>query len=389
MALTGQSDGTIASWRMAPTPVRAGTTYRGLGSAVAGLAAGGRFLVGIDRDAALVTWPLGQGHGPAAQHLERYRTDALAVAWSPDGTLASAGRDGAIQLVSAAGQHRRLTTLSSPVTALAWTSAQQLVVGSEDGSVTAWSPAGTRQRILAPPSQVPFAGLVADKDGDLAYALSDGRLTVLPAGGAPAIHVTTPPDVHAVALSPDGHLVAVASGEQAEAAITLIPVSGGPRQTLRGHRLQVDSLAFSPDSRTLASGSDDHTIRLWSTKTGAVLAVLTGHTDMVQSLAFTPDGRLLSSGGQDGTIRLWDVKQHSQVGRPLRYNDAFVRALATSQDGSRLAAANGRSVISWPFAPAGWTTAACTLAARELTPAEWERYAHRQSGQRLCPDTTR
>ncbi len=56
--------------------------------------------------------------------------------------------------------------------------------------------------------------------------------------------------------------------------------------------------------RTLASGSLDRTIRLWSAD-GRPLGVLTGHTDSVRSLAWSPDGRTLASGSLDTTIRLW------------------------------------------------------------------------------------
>src|SRR5262249_4574113 len=67
-----------------------------------------------------------------------------------------------------------------------------------------------------------------------------------------------------------------------------------PRGTLRGHISLVSSLAYSPDSKTLASGSFDKTVKLWDVKTAKEQATLQGHTGWVCSLAYSPDGATLS-----------------------------------------------------------------------------------------------
>jgi predicted NACHT family NTPase len=120
---------------------------------------------------------------------------------------------------------------------------------------------------------------------------------------------------------------------------------------LHGHKADVNNVAFSPNGTMLASGSDDHTIRLWDVANGRQLGPpLTGHTDFVTSVVFSPDGTMLASGSDDKTIRLWDVAS----GRPLRTltgHTGTVRSVAFSPNGTMLASGSDDKTIGlWDVA---------------------------------------
>jgi WD40 repeat protein len=91
-------------------------------------------------------------------------------------------------------------------------------------------------------------------------------------------------------------------------------------QELKGHSDLVRTVVFSPDSKLLASGSYDRTIRLWDVKTGTPCSKLEGHEASIHTVIFSPDGQLLASGSDDGIIRLWDAK----TGLPSRKSCAVM-----------------------------------------------------------------
>ncbi len=149
--------------------------------------------------------------------------------------------------------------------------------------------------------------------------------------------------VCAIAFSPDGRTLASGSSDS---ALMLWDVTS--RRKLG--RLDVSPgdarcLAFSPDGGTLASGGSDEVIRLWDTATGSERVRLSGHGQVLHALAFSPDGQYLASGSANpggarldwGKLIVWEIASGRTLEGP-RINECNCRALAFSPDGRTLAA---------------------------------------------------
>jgi WD40 repeat protein len=107
----------------------------------------------------------------------------------------------------------------------------------------------------------------------------------------------------------------------------------------------IPALAFSPDGRYLASGSQDHRVKVWDLSTGKETLTLKGHFDQVASLAWSPDGRRLVSGAADRLLKVWDAASGEEL---LTLVQGFAAAsIAFSQDGQRLTSADAKNVKVW------------------------------------------
>ena len=162
--------------------------------------------------------------------------------------------------------------------------------------------------------------------------------------------------VRAVAFSPDGRTLASSGGD---GAVKLWNLETGDVTTLAGHEFETDSIAFSPDGTTLASGSWDGTIKLWDTENGKNLATFAGrelwdtkngrkkfvgHQSRVFSVAFSADGKTVASGAEDQTIKLWDVETEQNIATFTGHKDV-VFSVAFSPDGKTLASGDGDDTV--------------------------------------------
>ncbi len=157
--------------------------------------------------------------------------------------------------------------------------------------------------------------------------------TILRLGGA----------VRTVKFSPvDASLVASAG---ADGTVKLWNLQNDTVTTLRGHTRQVNSVAFSPNGKLLASGSDDYKFKLWDVQNRQPIVTLEHVVDhtryQIKAVAFSPDGQLLATAGWG--VKLWDVS--NQNGIDTLEHDQWVYAVAFSRDGQRLAAGDINGLV--------------------------------------------
>ena len=227
--------------------------------------------------------------------------------------------------------------------------------------VTTGKPIATFKEVPAP-RYVELRALVFSEDGtQLIGASWNNEISVWEIG-----ETTKPPTIlhmdgrkaswgttDLMQLSPNGAFLAIAESSPEAWANKNFPIklwdaiTGKQVHTLTGHTRWIKSIAFSADGKTLVSGDEHETIRLWDTATGKLKSVLNWqHGISTHSLAFSPNGRFLASGHYDG-VKLWDniVKPKQQTDDAIgdyqhileidEHKD-YVSKLAFSPDGKTL-----------------------------------------------------
>ena len=185
-----------------------------------------------------------------------------------------------------------------------------------------------------------------------------------------------------LAFTPDGKLL-VATG-CCDGGTTLVgwdARSGARRFEIRE---DISTFAVSADSRLMAVGTVDGRVGLRDAHTGAPRGPATKVADgPISQLDFSPDGRLLASGAAGGSATVWDVRTRTRVGDEFPVVKGMIPAVAFEPNG-RLLITEFVTAIEWPLDRPTLQRHACQVAGRELTREEWNDLLPNRPYRKVC-----
>lgn len=272
----------------------------------------GALVASISKDKTAHIW--NAKTGAIVQTYRDPRKRAMALAWSPNGSMLAFGYAGdkrnpeTLQVISALSGEQVFAYVSN---AGFWNTQADKTI-----SALAWSPDGTR---------------LACGGGEYKIDIFDARLwkhQIAYKGHNSAIS--------ALAWSPDGRQI-ISTG--ADDAMHLWDTMNGKNvATYFKHSGIVSGVAWSPNGQRIVSASYDKTAQVWNAVTGTSLTTYRNHIERIQSLAWSPDGTRIATGGRDGTVHIWDASKGTTTLIYKGHKDS-VSVVRWSPDGKRLATA--------------------------------------------------
>ena len=346
----------------------------------------GHRLVTAGADGVARLWDLSTA-GPRGAVMPAGSTDvASSVAVTPDGRVLVVGGGGTTVNLWDARTQEPLGGLELGEPALVVCVAvspdgKHVAAGSLSGGVYLWdlasrqllahqalsNPGAIRALAFTPDSSVLVAAVGSNpgtENADFAdYGVRQWSVPDLVPHGLPYYE---PDSVTAIAVAPDGAALVRAGDE-----LQVLDLDSGRVLAKRPLPLGTSAIALSPDGRLVAAGTV-HGIELLDEKLRAVGRPLTGTSGSVDVLAFSPGGTGLVSGSDDKTLQLWDVATQQRVGEPLLGHTEALLGVAFAPDGSYAASVDTSTTRMWDTSfmmnPAA---ALCRQVGGSLTRTEW------------------
>ena len=315
----------------------------------------GRTLASSGSDETVRLWDVATGRHKST--LTSHTKWIHSIVFSPDDSiLAGGGRDDSVHVWDpVSGEHKAmLVGHTQAVRAVAFSpDGKTLASGAWDNTVRLWDIAtGTQKAVLTGHtffgenmSGISHVAFSADGHTLASAAFNDNVVRLWDADTGAEKKILDTGRISILTFSPDGKTLATGSRD---CLLQLWDVTSGERKTvLSGHASGIHTIAFSPDGNTIVSGGGSQLL-VWNARTGAQTGEITGHLPNGWRIAFTPDGRTLASIGDRPTVHLWDAAngQHKATLIGARIDD-WVSSIAFSPDGSTLAGGSGWHIWLW------------------------------------------
>ena len=302
--------------------------------------------------------------------------DRTAKIWKTDGTLvktfpsndavmgvdckgqyiATGGKDNQVKVWNIDGTFiRNLKQHDSAIRDIAMSSDGLMIVsGSYDRTVKLWQ---RNQYLLKPlyDHQDTIWDIATSRDGKLIATVSEDNTLKLWRGDGRLWQTLQQPQsgFRAVVFSPDSRLMVTGSNNYMVQLWDLgvgVTLPSGNRdrspikllRTFTGHQGGIFAVAIAPDGKTIASGGDDRTIKIWNLK-GKLLHSINAHNERIWKLAFSADGQLLASASEDGKVKLW--KPDGKAVKTLIVHKGAVWGVAFSPQGNLITSVSQNDTI--------------------------------------------
>ncbi len=321
----------------------------------------GKTVVSADNDGVVSAWDL-TAPDKARMVLPKHEPPLRSLLFTPDGRTLVATSGGGTRLWETASPRELAGFPEAVGRAVLSPDARTLISANEEGGGLLKMVDVTTGKLLfsTPAHTKAVYGLAISPDGRLlaSGAIDDPvvKFWKVAGGLTPAGEVSLKGRANSIgslAWSPDGRSVAVGTNRR---ELAILDVAG--RSLRLSIALNFDftwtwSVAFSPDGKLLAAGGASGVVTLWDTSSGLLHTSLRGHTAPIHAIAFSPDGQTIATGSEDRTVRVWDAAV-GQERVAFHSHPASVTALVFSPDGQSLAAGSADGTVElWRGTPPG------------------------------------